>query len=577
MRRATRSIRAGAHEGAAMTDPLLAVSDLRVSFATPHGPFEALRGIDLAVGPGEVMGVVGESGSGKSVTALSVMGLLDRKARLTGGTIRFRGEDISRASRRRLRSLRGSALSMIFQNPRSALNPVRRIGQQIGDALSAHLGLSRAEAWAQAIELLRTVQFRDPERHMLSYPHELSGGMCQRVMIAMAIACRPQLLLADEPTTGLDVTTQKHVMDLLIGLVHERGMAMVLITHDLGLAAHYCRRIAVMEQGRVVEENAAAALFAEPQHPYTRRLVAASPTRESTIEGLAGGDANLPPPVPQAHRSGLGPLLEVRDLVKRFANGTTAVNGVSFTLAPSGSLGLVGESGSGKSTISRLICRLLDQTAGEIIFEGQDIGSVRERDFHRSPHRRDIQIVFQDALESLNPRFAAFESIADPLRRLAGLRARRSLAGEVEDAARRVGLPLDLLHRLPHQLSGGQRARVGIARAIAVRPRLLVLDEPTAALDVSVQAVVLQLLERLRRESGMAYLFISHDLGIVRMLCEQVIVLRAGRIVEAGATNDIFKNPRAAYTRELLEAIPHFVPGRRAPCAASPDVTGVPA
>jgi peptide/nickel transport system ATP-binding protein len=366
-------------------------------------------------------------------------------------------------------------------------------------------------------------------------------------------------------------------MDLLVRLVRERGMAMVLITHDLGLAAHYCQRIAVMEQGRVVEENAAATLFAEPQHPYTRRLVAASPTRGSTIESLAGGDATLPPWVPPPHRAGQGHLLDVRDLVKRFPNGTIGVDGVSFTIAPGGSLGLVGESGSGKSTISRMVCRLLDQTAGEIIFDGHDIGTVRERDFHRTSYRRDVQIVFQDALESLNPRFSAFDSIADPLRRLAGLRAKASLATEVEDAARRVGFPTDLLDRLPHQLSGGQRARVGIARAIAVRPRLLVLDEPTAALDVSVQAVVLQLLERLRRESGMAYLFISHDLSVVRMLCEQVIVLRAGQIVEAGITADIFENSQAPYTRELLAAIPYFVPGDPAPRVAPPNVTGVPA
>ena len=559
-----------------MTDPLLSVNGLRVSFATPDGPFEALRGVDLAIAPGEVMGVVGESGSGKSVTALAAMGLLDRKGRIVGGEIRFRGADITRASRRRLRPMRGSAFSMIFQNPRSALNPVRRIGQQIGDALRAHLGLSRAQATAQATELLRTVQFRDPEQRMHSYPHELSGGMCQRVMIAMAIACQPQLLLADEPTTGLDVTTQKHVMDLLVGLARERGMAMVLITHDLGLATHYCQRIAVMEQGRVVEENAATALFAQPRHPYTRRLVLASPTRESTIESLAGGDAGLPPRLPPARHVGQGPLLDVRGLVKRFANGTIGVDGVSFTIAAGGSLGLVGESGSGKSTIARMASRLLDQTAGEIIFDGQDIGAVRERDFHRTRWRRDIQIVFQDALESLNPRFTAFDSIADPLRRLVGLRTKASLAAEVEAAARRVGLPIDLLDRLPHQLSGGQRARVGIARAIAVRPRLLVLDEPTAALDVSVQAVVLQLLERLRRESGMAYLFISHDLGVVRMLCEQVIVLRAGRIVEAGVTADIFENSQAAYTRELLAAIPYFVPG--SPTSVTPpNVTGVPA
>ncbi|MCZ8314852.1 ABC transporter ATP-binding protein [Phreatobacter sp.] len=544
-----------------MTAPLLTIEDLKVTFSTRNGPVEAIKGVSLSLSAGERLGIVGESGSGKSVTAFSVMQLLDRAGKITGGRITFRGQDITNASRGMLQPLRGAAMSMIFQNPRAALNPIRTVGLQIADVLRAHESLSAKEARARALKLLEAVMIRDPEARLDAYPHELSGGMCQRVMIAMAIACEPTLLIADEPTTGLDVTTQKTVMDLLAEITARRGMAMILITHDLGLAAQYCQRVAVMEKGLVVEEAVPATLFGAPTHPYTRRLVAASPTRHSTVESLVV-DREAAPPAPAriAPRPGSEPLLAVRNCVKVFDNGFRGVDDVSFSLAPGESLGLVGESGSGKSTLSRIVCRLIDASEGTITFDGEDIGGIPSRDFYRSRFRRDIQIVFQDHGDSLNPRFSAFDAIADPLRLLGGVQDGRELRRQVEDCARRVGLPEEFLDRFPHQLSGGQKARVGIARAIAAKPRLLVLDEPTAALDVSVQAVILHLLDRLRRETGLAYLFVSHDLNVVRMMCERTIVLQKGRIVEEGPSGPLFTAPSSDYARELIAAIPHFDP-----------------
>jgi len=545
-----------------MTDsPLLEVEKLQVAFSTRHGVVEALHGVDLALTAGETLGVVGESGSGKSVTSLAVMRLLDRAGRITGGRVLFRSRDISRAAPADLRALRGSVISMIFQNPRAALNPIRTVEQQIVDVLSAHGRLEAGAGRRQALDLLRAVLIRDPEARLSAYPHELSGGMCQRIMIAMAIACEPALLIADEPTTGLDVTTQQTVMELLSRLQKERGMAVILITHDLGLAARWCNRIVVMEAGRVVEQGETGALFKEPAHAYTRRLVAASPTRHSTLADLAP-DAPPVVPVRREHKPGTPPLLELVRIVKSFGGPSRAVDDVSFRIPPGGALGLVGESGSGKSTLSRMVCRLLDPDDGDIVFEGESIARVPAREFHKSPRRGDIQIVFQDPNDSLNPRYTAFDSIAHPLRRLEKLRDGAVLATRVRDAANRAGLPLDLLERFPHQLSGGQKARVGIARAIAPRPKLMILDEPTAALDVSVQAVILQLLDRLRREEGIGLLFVSHDLNVVRMLCEDLVVLRAGEIVEAGPSRDIFQKPQRAYTRALLDAVPYFDPQR---------------
>jgi ABC-type glutathione transport system ATPase component len=428
-----------------------------------------------------------------------------------------------------------------------------------------HRQMARDEARAAALDLLRAVQIRNPEQRLAAFPHELSGGMCQRVLIAIAISCNPALLIADEPTTGLDVTTQKVVMDLLTAIAAERGMATILITHDLGLAARYCRRVVVMEQGRLVEEAEPQALFHAPQHPYSKRLVAASPTVNSRVEDLVPlAETGLPKFVsatPKPERSSSKPpLLQVSKLAKRYDEGPAAIANFSMTMAPGESVGLVGESGSGKTTTSRMICRLIDPTDGDIVFAGQSIGDVPARDFHRSPLRKDIQIVFQDPNDSLNPRFTAFDCIAHPLQRLSNMRRGGVLTRRVWDCAERVGLPSDLLERFPHQLSGGQKARVGIARAIACRPRLLVLDEPTAALDVSVQAVVLQLLDRLRREDNLAFLFVSHDLNVVRMMCDRTIVLRNGAIVEEGESRSMFENPKTSYTRELIDAVPHIGP-----------------
>ncbi len=554
-----------------MTEPLLRIEDLHVTFSTRQGPVEAVRGVTLSLASGEMLGLVGESGSGKSVTGFATTRLLDAAGRVTRGRILYRGQDITRIPDSDFRVLHGPAMSMIFQNPRAALNPIRAIGLQIADAILSHKRMSKEAASEEALELLRAVQIRNPETRMSAYPHELSGGMCQRVMIAIAISCNPMLLIADEPTTGLDVTTQKVVMDLLAGIAAARGMATILITHDLGLAAHYCRRVVVMEKGLLVEEAPPEKLFRQPQHAYTKRLVAASPTAFSRIEDLVTDEergaylAVLATCKPQPEPSpGMPPLLDVINLAKRYDQGPPALSNFSMTMKAGESVGLVGESGSGKTTTSRMICRLIDPSDGEILFDGELIGHLPAREFHRSPHRKDIQIVFQDPNESLNPRFTAFDCVAHPLLRLSGMRPGSALRQRVEECAVRVGLPLELLSRFPHQLSGGQKARVGIARAIACRPRLLILDEPTAALDVSVQAVVLQLLDRLRREDNLALLFVSHDLNVVRMMCDRTIVLRNGNIVEAGESRALFDNPQTEYTRALVEAVPH-IRSERAP------------
>lgn len=540
-----------------MSGQLLRVTDLSVSFSTRNGTVEAVRGVSLVLKPGETLGVVGESGSGKSVTAYAITRLLDRAGKITAGRIDYCGRDLASLSEGDMRQLRGPAISMVFQNARGALNPIRTVGQQLADALAAHTALSRAEQRERALGLLNDVMLSDTERVLRAFPHELSGGMCQRVMIAIAIACEPKLLIADEATTGLDVTTQKVVMDLLAGIAEKRGMGMILITHDLGLAARYCDNIAVMQHGKVLETAPVRDVFLRPRDPYTRRLVAASPTRTSTIDDLAPDEApaaflRAAPPADAP------PILQVSGLTK-FFHGFKAINDVSFELRQGESIGLVGESGSGKSTLSRIIARLIDKTEGSLLFDGVDIGEVPAARFNAHPCRRDIQIVFQDPHESLNPRYTAFDCIAHPLRRLERLE-RAALTARVEECADRVGLPRELLTRFPHQLSGGQKARIGIARAIATRPRLLVLDEPTAALDVSVQAVVLKLLDRLRREEGMAFLFVSHDLNVVRMLCEHIIVLKTGTVVEQASAQKLFADPGTDYTRMLLDAIPSFEP-----------------
>ena len=574
-----------------MTDsPFLSVSDLSVEFRTRNGVVRALDDVSLHVDKGEVLGIVGESGSGKSVTAYTVIGLLDAAGRAVNGTASFDGIPLSGAKESLLRDLRGREISMIFQNPRAALNPIRPVGKQIEDVLLRHSQALRQDAKAKAIAMLDKVKIIDPEQRYWSYPFELSGGMCQRVMIAIALACDPRLLIADEPTTGLDVTTQKATMDLIRELTRERKMSVVLITHDLGMAAAYCDRIIVMQKGKVVESAPVRDLFTRPTHPYTKKLIAASPGPHSSLadltavpdemEDAAMAPATVAPPPPLRNAPAEGNLLEVIDLVKEFprrqnggswltrskdASGPSvfrAVDGVSFKLKRGESLGLVGESGCGKSTTSSILNRLLDPTSGDVIFDGENITTYSATRFARLPQRMKIQMVFQDPTDSLNPRYTAWDTIAEPLRRLKGMRDRKRIAAQVGALADMVGLPQALLTRFPHQLSGGQKARVGIARAISVDPLLLILDEPTSALDVSVQAVVLQLLDRLKRDLGMSYIFVSHDLNVVRLLCERVIVMNRGRIVETGTADDVLNNPREAYTRTLVEAIPHFEPSR---------------
>ncbi|MCK1514017.1 ABC transporter ATP-binding protein [Bradyrhizobium sp. 190] len=578
--------------------PLLDVSDLTVEFTTRRGIVKAVQHVNIAVGKGETLGIVGESGSGKSVTSYAVMRILDRAGRIAEGSVMFSGIDVKAATENQMRDLRGREISMIFQNPRAALNPIRKVGDQIEDVLRQHVQSAASDRGEKAIEALEQVKIARPRERYHAYPFELSGGMCQRVVIALALACNPQLLIADEPTTGLDVTTQKAVMDLIVELTKRRHMSTILITHDLGLAAAYCDRVVVMEKGRVVETAKSADIFARPEHAYTKKLMRATPRvgvslrdllPEEETSVMAGLDPAIHPSSQDSSSSAMNPrvkpggdenakpLLLVEKLVKEYPRqGATAVlgklfsrkppveaevfravDGISFTVGHGESVGLVGESGCGKSTTSMMVMRLLDQTSGRIMFDGEEIGAILPQAFARLPLRKSIQMVFQDPTDSLNPRFTAARAIADPLLQLGDIRGRDALRARCEKLAGLVGLPVDLLDRFPHQLSGGQKARVGIARAIALHPKLVILDEPTAALDVSVQAVVLNLLQDLKQSMGMSYLFVSHDLNVVRLLCDRVIVMRAGRIVEQGSSERVLGDPQDAYTKELLTAIPH--------------------
>ncbi|MDA9464412.1 dipeptide ABC transporter ATP-binding protein [Bradyrhizobium sp. CCBAU 53415] len=579
--------------------PLLDVQDLTVEFTTRRGIVKAVQHVDISVAKGETLAIVGESGSGKSVTSYAVMRILDRAGRIAEGSVMFSGIDVKAATEDQMRDLRGREVSMIFQNPRAALNPIRKVGDQIEDVLRTHLQQAQvADHGEKAIEALEQVKIARPRERYHAYPFELSGGMCQRVVIALALACNPQLLIADEPTTGLDVTTQKAVMDLIVELTRRRAMSTILITHDLGLAAAYCDRVVVMEKGRVVETAKAADIFANPQHPYTRKLMRATPRLGVSLRDLlpeeegatvmAGLDPafhpasqdsspSMDPRVKPEGDESTKPLLLVDKLVKEYPRqGATAVlgklfgrkppvepdvfravDGISFSIRAGESVGLVGESGCGKSTTSMMVMRLLDQTSGLIQFDGEDISGIAPSAFARMPQRSRIQMVFQDPTDSLNPRFTAARAIADPMMQLGDIRGRDALRARCEELATMVGLPHNLLDRFPHQLSGGQKARVGIARAIALHPKLVILDEPTAALDVSVQAVVLNLLQDLKARLGMSYLFVSHDLNVVRLLCDRVIVMRTGRIVEEGSSEQVLGDPKDDYTKELLTAIPH--------------------
>jgi peptide/nickel transport system ATP-binding protein len=604
---------------AAGRPPVLEVDGLVVDFRTEAGTVRAVDGVSWSVAAGETLALVGESGCGKSVTALAIMRLLARPAgRVAGGRVLFGGRDLLQVPEADMRTLRGRDIAMVFQEPMSSLNPVMTVGAQLTEPLHIHLGLTAKAARARAIELLGLVGIPDAARRLGQYPHVFSGGMRQRIMIAIALACDPKLIIADEPTTALDVTIQAQILELLRDLSRRLGISLVLITHNLGIVARYADRLAVMYAGRVVEDGAAAAVFAAPRHPYTAGLLRSVPRldearsgRLDTIEGLPPNLLHPPPgcrfaprcavrlpvcaqdPVLRGagpgrhaacHRAGempgvlpavaaqpiLGgaaegaPLVQVRGLVKRFAvaapglfggrAGTVhAVEDVSFSIGRGETLGLVGESGCGKTTVGRLLLRLVDPTSGSIVFDGEELATAGQARMRAL--RKRIQVIFQDPYSSLNPRMTVGDTISEPLRRRLGLESaavRTRCAGLLDQ----VGLPAEMAARYPHQMSGGQRQRVGIARALAMEPDFIVCDEAVSALDVSVQAQIVNLLAELQARLGLTYLFIAHDLAVVRHLSHRVVVMYLGRVMEIASRDALYAGPLHPYTEALLQAVP---------------------
>ncbi|MFF3072157.1 ABC transporter ATP-binding protein [Kitasatospora sp. NPDC057904] len=535
-------------------EPLVNVRDLVVDFPVGDGRVRAVDGVGFTLAAGQALGIVGESGSGKSTVAHALLGLHRGTGARTGGSVRVAGVDAVTAGRDELRLLRGGLAAMVFQDPLSALDPYHAVGDQIAEVVRVHRDVSRRDARARAVEVLDRVGIADAVRRSRSRPHEFSGGMRQRVLIAMALACEPRLLVADEPTTALDVTVQAQVLDLLHELRAETGAGLVLVTHDLGVVAGSVDRVLVMKDGRAVEHGPVTEVLGAPREPYTRALLSAVPRVDA---------AEAPGP---AAASGGEVLLEATDLRKEFATRgplgrraapVVAVDGVSLTVRAGETLGIVGESGSGKTTLGRMLVRLLDPTGGRLHYRGRDIGTLGDKDLR--PLRQELQMVFQDPVSSLNPRRTIGESVADPLR-IAGERDERRIRARVGDLLERVGLDADWYHRYPHEFSGGQRQRVGIARALAPRPRLLVCDEPVSALDVTTQAQVVRLLGELQRDLGLALVFIAHDLAVVRQVSDRVAVMRAGRIVEQGDATAVYESPQHEYTKSLLAAVPVLDP-----------------
>ncbi|MGQ5692630.1 dipeptide ABC transporter ATP-binding protein [Rhodococcus erythropolis] len=521
-------------------EQLLSVTDLQIAY----GAEPAVSGVSFTVGRGEVVAVVGESGSGKSTTAHAILGLLAGSGHVTGGTVEFEGEQIDSYSDRAWQRIRGASIGLVPQDPTTSLNPVTRIGDQVAEVLRIHGLADRRKARLDAVEVLERAGIDRPEIRARQYPHELSGGMRQRVLIGIALVANPALIIADEPTSALDVTVQRRILDHLDERIAESGAAVLLITHDLGVAADRADRILVMQGGRIVESGRTADILDNPRHEYTKKLLDSAPS-------LSSG------PVDRPVRQDTSPLLTLTGITKRFNVGRgssiTAVNEVSLTVPRGQTVSLVGESGSGKSTTARIAVRLEQADAGTISFDGHDITKVKGSDLREL--RRKIQLVYQNPYASLDPKLSVQDIVAEPLRafKVGGRSQQQSRAAELLD---QVALPEQFLSRKPAELSGGQRQRVAIARALALKPDLLVLDEPVSALDVSVQAQILALLDELQRELGLTYLFISHDLAVVRQISDVVGVMQAGRLLEIGTTTEIFDNPRNEYTRTLLDAIP---------------------
>ncbi|HMQ40225.1 MAG TPA: ABC transporter ATP-binding protein [Paracoccus sp. (in: a-proteobacteria)] len=530
------------HPAPPPAETVLEIRDLRVGFSQDGQIVPAVRGVSFHIGRGETVALVGESGSGKSVTALSTVQLLGDAAHLEG-SVKYEGAELVGADPAKLRAIRGNDISFIFQEPMTSLNPLHTLEKQLSESIALHQGLKGAPARARVLELLNRVGIRDPESRLADYPHQLSGGQRQRVMIAMALANRPELLIADEPTTALDVTIQAQILDLLAELKREEGLSMLFISHDLGLVRRIADRVCVMKDGEIVEQGPVEAIFADPRHPYTKKLLAAEP-------------AGRAEPV----SDGAKVLVETRDLkvwfpikrglMRRVVGHVKAVNGASVSVREGETLGIVGESGSGKTTLALAIMRLIE-SEGPILYLGQDISDWRARQLRRL--RRDMQIVFQDPFGSLSPRMTVEQIIAEGLG-VHGVEPGRNRREMVAEIMGEVGLPPESMHRYPHEFSGGQRQRIAIARAMILRPKVVVLDEPTSALDMTVQVQIVELLRKLQRDHGLAFLFISHDLRVVRAMAHKIMVMRAGEVVEQGSVEQIFDAPETDYTRELMEA-----------------------
>ena len=530
-----------------MSDHLLEVQNLSVAFGSLNGPIEVVRGVSLYVDAGESLVILGESGSGKSVTSAAIMDLLDMPpAEITSGRVLFQGQDLLAMPSKQRRAINGKDIAIVFQDPLAHLHPLKTIGAQMVEGMMVHGGRSSAECWQEAERLLERVGIRDVEKRIKQYPHQFSGGQRQRVMIAMALALKPKLLIADEPTTSLDVTVQARILKLVRELCSDLGMGLILITHDLAVAANMGDRIAVMRHGRIVETGPTRQIFEQPSHPYTQELLRAVHAEAHHAQPDSRGEV----------------LLQVENIRKDYhvpgglfsAQVIPAVKGVSFTVSKGETLAVVGESGSGKSTIARLLMRLEERTGGAALYRGENIFALEGAALRR--HRRRMQMVFQDPYSSLSPQMRVGEIIAEPLAVHPEILPRSDWADRVAELLRLVGLSPDQARRYPPQFSGGQRQRIAIARALASEPELLICDEAVSSLDVSIQAQVVALLADLRDQLGLAYIFISHDLHVVQSFADRVLVMKNGEFVEEGSVDTLFAHPREAYTQELVTATP---------------------
>ena len=556
--------------------PLLEMKDVHISFTTSTGVVEAVRGVNMSIYPGQSVAIVGESGSGKSTTAMSILGLLPGTGKVTGGQILFEGEDITHYNNKQFESLRGDKIGLVPQDPMSNLNPVWRIGTQVEESLKANHVVEGSKRHERVVELLEEAGLPDAERRAKQYPHEFSGGMRQRALIAIGLAARPKLLIADEPTSALDVTVQKTILDHLEHLTEELGNAVLFITHDLGLAAERAEHLIVMHRGRIVESGPSREILRSPQHPYTRRLVKAAPSLASSRiraakkagvkakelkSGGAIGAAVKQGTATADSASAQAPVISVRNLTKEFdirgqrggKKLLKAVDDVSFDIRRGTTLALVGESGSGKSTVANMVLGLLEPTSGTIEFEGHDTSTLSKQELFKL--RRKMQVVFQNPYGSLDPMYSIYKCIEEPMA-LHKVGSRKEREARVAELLDMVSMPRSAMRRYPNELSGGQRQRIAIARALALRPEVIVLDEAVSALDVLVQNQIIQLLAELQSELSLSYLFITHDLAVVRQTADDVVVMKKGQAVEQGTADDIFENAQQEYTRNLINSVP---------------------